>query len=67
MSHKKVLCLMQTPGIQSRIRRKRRFNSSYAPAQRVAENNLKRDFSAEKPNQRWVTTLPSIGRRALSM
>lgn len=49
MNHKKVLRLMQMLGIQSRIRRKRRSSSSYAPAQRVAENRLKRDFSAEKP------------------
>jgi len=48
---------MQMLGIQSRIRRKRCFNSSYAPAKRVAENRLKRDFSAEKPNQKWVTDI----------
>ncbi|MET1170923.1 IS3 family transposase [Paenibacillus amylolyticus] len=57
MNHKKVLRLMQMLGIQSRIRRKRRSNSSYAPAQRIAENRLKRDFSAEKPSQKWVTDI----------
>ncbi|MFB5685262.1 IS3 family transposase [Paenibacillus terreus] len=57
MNHKKVLRLMQILGIQSRIRRKRRFISSYAPAQRVAENRLKRNFTAEKPNQKWVTDI----------
>ncbi|MGN7308874.1 IS3 family transposase, partial [Bacillus subtilis] len=57
MNHKKVLRLMQMLGIQSRIRRKRRSSSSYTPAQRVAENLLKRDFSAEKPNQKWVTDI----------
>jgi len=57
MNHKKVLRLMQMLGIQSRIRRKRRFISSYAPAQRVAENRLKRNFTAEKPNQKWVTDI----------
>ncbi|TQR95537.1 IS3 family transposase [Paenibacillus ottowii] len=57
MNHKKVLRLMQTLGIQSRIRRKRGFISSYAPAQRVAENRLKRNFTAEKPNQKWVTDI----------
>ncbi|MCK6150995.1 IS3 family transposase [Paenibacillus silvae] len=60
MNHKKVLRLMQMLGIQSRIRRKRRPNSSYAPAQRVAENRLKRDFSAIQPNKKWGTTLPYI-------
>ncbi|MDK8193181.1 IS3 family transposase [Paenibacillus sp. UMB7766-LJ446] len=57
MNHKKVLRLMQMLGIQSRIRRKRRSSSSYAPAERVAENRLKRHFSAEKPNQKWVTDI----------
>ncbi|WP_339166293.1 IS3 family transposase [Paenibacillus sp. FSL R5-0341] len=57
MNHKKVLRLMQMLGIQSRIRRKRRSSSSYTPAQRVAENLLKRDFSAEKPNHKWVTDI----------
>ncbi|WP_340019137.1 hypothetical protein [Paenibacillus sp. FSL H3-0457] len=57
MNHKKVLRLMQMLGIQSQIRRKRRSSSSYAPAQCVAENRLKRDFSAEKPNQKWVTDI----------
>ncbi|WP_340019627.1 hypothetical protein [Paenibacillus sp. FSL H3-0457] len=56
MNDKKVLHLMQMLGIQSRIRRKRRSSSLFAPAQRVAENHLKRDFSAEKPNQKWGTT-----------
>lgn len=48
---------MQMLGIQSRFRRKRRTSSSYAPAQRVAENHLKRNFSAEKSNQKWVTDI----------
>lgn len=48
---------MQMLGIQSRIRRKRRSNSSYTSAQRVAENRLKRDFSAKQPNQKWVTDI----------
>lgn len=57
MNHKKVLRLMQAHGIQSRIRRKRRFGSTCAAAERVSENRLKRDFTAEKPNQKWVTDI----------
>ncbi|WP_458125908.1 IS3 family transposase [Paenibacillus sp. Z3-2] len=57
MNHKKVLRLMQALGIQSRIRRKRRFRGSYIAAVRVAENRLKRDFTVEKPNQKWVTDI----------
>ncbi|WP_459284823.1 hypothetical protein [Paenibacillus vandeheii] len=47
MNYKKVLRLTQILGIQSRIRHKRRSSSLYAPAQRVTENGLKRDFSSE--------------------
>ncbi|WP_281486470.1 hypothetical protein [Lysinibacillus sphaericus] len=36
------------------IRRKRkRYVSS--PAQHVAENRLNREFTARKPNEKWVT------------
>lgn len=55
MNHKKVLRLMQKLGLQASIRRKRRFNMTYQSAERVAENLLKRNFTAEKPNQKWVT------------
>ena len=46
---------MQKMGIQASIRRKRRFNATYQAAERVADNLLKRNFTAEKPNQKWVT------------
>ncbi|MBU5344227.1 IS3 family transposase, partial [Paenibacillus lautus] len=51
MNHKKVLRLMQKLGLQASIRRKRRFNMTYQAAERVAENMLNRNFTAEKPNQ----------------
>jgi len=55
MNHKKVLRLMQTLGIRSRIRRKHRCNYSSSTEGRVAKNLLKRDFKAERANQKWVT------------
>ncbi|WP_168928788.1 IS3 family transposase [Paenibacillus dokdonensis] len=67
MNHKKVLRLMQKLGLQASIRRKRRFNMTYQAAERVADNLLKRNFTAEKPNQKWVTDVTQyrIGERWL--
>ncbi|MHA7582070.1 IS3 family transposase [Paenibacillus vandeheii] len=55
MNHKKVLRLMQTLGIRSRIRRKHRCNYISSTEGRVAKNLLKRNFKAERANQKWVT------------
>jgi putative transposase len=55
INHKKVLRLMQELGLRSKIRRKHRCNYTSSAGERVGENLLKRDFQAEKPNQKWVT------------
>ena len=58
VNHKKVLRLMQELGIKAIIRRKYVHRSTRDVAisdGRVAENLLQRDFTAEKPNQKWVT------------
>ncbi|UFJ61222.1 IS3 family transposase [Brevibacillus sedimenti] len=55
VNHKKVLRLMQILGLKAIIRGKRAYRSTYRAAEsdgRVAENLLKRDFTAEKPNQK---------------
>ncbi|MFC0393124.1 IS3 family transposase, partial [Paenibacillus mendelii] len=49
---------MQQLGIKAIIRRKYVHRTSYEAAVsdgRIAENKLKRDFTAAKPNQKWVT------------
>lgn len=58
---------MQQLGLQASIRRKRRFNMTYKAAERVAENLLQRKFTAEKPNQKWVTDVTQyrVGERWL--
>jgi putative transposase len=55
INHKRIRRLMQLQGIQSVIRRRKR--KKYAPStpQHVAENLLNREFSATKPNEKWVT------------
>jgi putative transposase len=58
VNHKKVLRLMQELGIKAIIRRKYVYRTSHEAAVsdgRIAENLLKRDFKADKPNQKWVT------------
>ncbi|MGG3642242.1 IS3 family transposase [Bacillus gobiensis] len=53
-NHKRIYRLMQIAGLQSVIRQKRRQYVS-SPAQHVAENLLNREFTASKPNEKWVT------------
>jgi len=54
VNHKRIARLMKFSGIQSVIRRKK-YNYKYSPPQHVAENVLNREFTAEKPNEKWVT------------
>jgi putative transposase len=60
VNHKRVLRLMQGMGLKAIIRRKKFHPSTYQVAVsdgRVAENLLNREFTAEKPNQKWVTDI----------
>ena len=51
---KRVHKIMQVLGIHAVIRqKKKKYNSSTPDA--VAENKLKRDFHADKPNEKWTT------------
>lgn len=51
---KTIRRLMRRLGLQSVIRRKRK-NYIYSKPEVTAENILNRDFTAEKPNQKWLT------------
>lgn len=51
---KTVLKLMGQLGIKCQVRMKK-YRSYRGNAGKVAPNLLERDFSAEKPNQKWVT------------
>lgn len=54
INEKRVYRLMQVNGLKSVIRRKRKpYRKS--PAHHVAENVLNREFTAEKPNEKWCT------------
>ncbi len=53
-NHKRIYRLMKIAGIQSVIRRKKTRYKRSKP-QHIAENLLNREFTAEKPNEKWVT------------
>ena len=55
INHKTVAKLMKIMGLQSIQRPKRRYNSYQGTIGKIADNLLKRDFKADKPNQKWVT------------
>jgi transposase InsO family protein len=57
VSRKRVIRLMQAGGLKGKVRRRfvRTTDSNHALP--VAPNLLARDFSAQKPNQRWVADI----------
>ena len=54
LNHKTVQRLMHELGIQCRVRMKK-YRSYKGEVGKIAPNHLKRNFYAEKPNQKWVT------------
>ena len=54
LNHKTVQRLMKELGLVCRVRTKK-YRSYKSAAGKTAPNLLKRDFHAEKPNQKWVT------------
>lgn len=54
IAKKTVLRLMQDMGIQTKVRRKR-YNSHRGQVGRVAGNILNREFTADGPNEKWVS------------
>lgn len=54
LNHKRIYRLMKLAGLRSVIRVKKKRYKPSAP-QHVAENVLNHEFTAEKPNEKWVT------------
>ncbi|MBD1383637.1 IS3 family transposase [Metabacillus arenae] len=64
INHKRVYRLCRELGIQSIIRKKQK-SSNYNQYKRtepetIAPNIINRDFSADKPNEKWVTDITSF-------
>ncbi len=55
INHKTVAKLMRMMGLRSIQRPKRRYNSYQGTIGKIADNLLKRDFKANKPNEKWAT------------
>src|SRR5699024_4520408 len=53
-NHKRIYRLMKFAGIEAVIRKKRKPYVKSTP-QHIAENTLNREFTANKPNEKWVT------------
>ena len=54
LNHKTVQCLMRELGLVCRVRMKK-YRSYKGEKGTTADNELNREFQAEKPNQKWVT------------
>jgi len=54
VSRKRVIRLMQAEGLVARPRTRFKTTTNSDHAQPVADNLLQRDFTATRPNQRWV-------------
>lgn len=54
LNHKRIDRLMKVAGLRSVIRVKKKQYKRSTP-QHVADNILNREFTAEKPNEKWVT------------
>ncbi len=57
INHKTVARLMNILGLKSIQRPKRRYNSYKGTVGKIADNLLKRDFKADKPNEKWATDI----------
>lgn len=55
ISRKRIIRLMQAQGIVARKRKRFKAGQGTDPNPTVAPNLLARDFSAPRPNQRWVS------------
>lgn len=55
VAKKTVLKLMRALGLVCKVRQKRKYNSWKGETGIVAPNLLQRDFTAARPNEKWVT------------
>ena len=54
VSRKRVIRLMQEDGLKARVRKRYKVTTDSNHDQPIAANLLKQEFTAERPNQRWV-------------
>ena len=54
VSRKRIIRLKQEEGLHARVRKRYKVTTDSDHDQPVADNLLQQDFTAERPNQRWV-------------
>lgn len=54
ISRKRIIRLMQEEGLKARVRKRYKGTTMSDHDQPVADNLLQQEFTAERPNQRWV-------------
>ena len=54
VSRKRTIRLMQENGLKARVRKRYKVTTDSDHDQPIADNLLKQEFTAERPNQRWV-------------
>ncbi len=57
VNHKKIQRLMKEMGLQVKGKKCRKYQSYRGEVGKIAENRLKRDFKANKPNEKWLTDI----------
>ena len=60
VSHKRIYRIMQKYGLFSEVRRKRKYQQMSNQLHRYP-NLLNREFTAHRPNEKWVTDISYIG------
>lgn len=55
INHKKVQRLMNKMNLSSQLRKKRNYSSYKGQVGKIADNFIKREFKAIKPNEKWYT------------
>ncbi|MDH2997994.1 transposase, partial [Pasteurellaceae bacterium LFhippo2] len=57
VNHKRVQRLIQEMGLQVQSKKQRKYSSYKGEQGKIAPNLLQRDFSATKPNEKWLTDI----------
>jgi transposase InsO family protein len=59
-SKKRVAYLMKKEGLQAKMKKRFKKTTNVNPKAEAAPNLLKQDFTADKPNQRWVADITYV-------
>lgn len=59
-NHKRIERIMSVNNIHSAFRKKKRSSYRKSTPEQTSENILNRDFSASKPNEKWLTDITEV-------